>query len=178
LNEEVRCLDDGGHMSEEHSEKHPMTRAGYIKLSAELERMKRQDRQEAIQAVAVARGHGDISENAEYDAAKEHQGFVESRIREVENKLANAQVIDLKNAPSDRVVFGAWVKLEDVNTGNAVTYRIVGEDEADVKSGKISVGSPLARALIGRELSDSVEVRTPGGLKEYEILDIKYDVEE
>jgi len=157
------------------SDKIPMTRRGYLKLSDDLDRMKRVDRPKAIHDVAQARGHGDISENAEYDAAKERQGFVESKIRETENRLANAQIIELKNVPDGRVVFGSRVKLSDVNTGDEVAYRLVGEDEADVKSGLISVTSPLGRALIGRELDDTVEVRTPGGLREYEILHITHE---
>ena len=157
------------------SVKVPMTRAGFLKLSAELERMKRVDRQKAITDIAMARGHGDITENAEYDAAKERQAFVEGRIREIEHKLVNAQVIDTKNLPSDRIVFGATVKLSDVDSGQQVSYRIVGEDEADVKSGKISVTSPVGQALIGRELNDTVQVRAPGGVREYEILEIRYE---
>ena len=153
----------------------PMTRAGFLKLSAELERMKRVDRQKAITDIAMARGHGDITENAEYDAAKERQAFVEGRIREIEHKLVNAQVIDTKNLPSDRIVFGATVKLSDVDSGQQVSYRIVGEDEADVKAGKISVTSPVGQALIGRELNDTVQVRAPGGVREYEILEIRYE---
>lgn len=157
------------------SDKSPMTRRGYLKLSEDIERMKRVDRQKAIQDVATARGHGDISENAEYDAAKEHQAFIEGKIREAQNRLANAQIIELKNLPDGRVVFGARVKLSEVNTGEEVVYRLVGEDEADVKSGLISVASPLGRALIGRELNDTVEVKTPGGLREYEILKIDHE---
>jgi transcription elongation factor GreA len=152
-----------------------MTREGYLKLTAELERMKRVERQKAIHDIMVARGHGDITENAEYDAAKERQVFIEGRIREIERKLAYAQVIDTKNLPSDRVVFGAKVRLSDVDTGDEVSYRLVGEDEADVKQGRISVTSPLGQALIGRELNDTVEVRAPGGRREYEILDIRYE---
>jgi transcription elongation factor GreA len=152
-----------------------MTREGYLKLSAELDRMKRVERQKAITDIAMARGHGDITENAEYDAAKERQAFVEGRIREIENRLANAQVIDTKNLPADRVVFGATVRLSDTETGQELSYRLVGEDEADVKSGKISVTSPVGQALIGRELNDTVQVRAPGGIREYEILDIRYE---
>ncbi len=152
-----------------------MTREGYLKLTAELDRMKRVERQKAIQDIAVARGHGDITENAEYDAAKERQSFVEGRIREIENRLANAQVIDTKNLPSDRIVFGAKVRLSDIDSGGEVSYRLVGEDEADVKQGLISVTSPLGQALIGRELNETVQVRAPGGVREYEILDIRYE---
>ena len=157
------------------SGKVPMTREGFLKLSSELERMKRVERQKAITDIAVARGHGDITENAEYDAAKERQAFIEGRIREIENKLANAQVIDTKNLPADRIVFGATVRLSDVDNGQEVSYRIVGEDEADVKNGKISVTSPVGQALIGKEMNDTVQVRAPGGVREYEILDIRYE---
>ncbi len=153
----------------------PMTREGFVKLTNDLERMKRVERQKAIADIAVARGHGDITENAEYDAAKERQAFVEGRIRGMENKLANAQVIDTKNLPSDRIVFGATVRLSDIDNGQEVSYRIVGEDEADVKNGKISVTSPVGQALIGKELNDTVQVRAPGGVREYEILDIRYE---
>ncbi len=154
------------------SDQIPMTREGYLKLTDDLARMKRVDRQKATHDVAQARGHGDISENAEYDAAKERQAFVEGRIREVERRLAHAQIIETDNLPHDRVVFGSRVRLSDVNTGDEVSYRLVGEDEADVKAGLISVTSPLGQALIGRESNDTVEVRTPGGLREYEILEI------
>ena len=157
------------------SGKVPMTREGYLKLSAELDRMKRVERQKSITDIAQALVHCDITENAEYDAAKERQAFVEGRIRDIENRLANAQVIDTKNLPSDRVVFGATVRLSDTETGQELSYRLVGEDEADVKSGKISVTSPVGQALIGRELNDTVQVRAPGGVREYEILDIRYE---
>jgi len=154
------------------SDKIPMTREGYVKLTEDLARMKRVDRQKAIHDVSQARGHGDISENAEYDAAKERQAFVEGKIRELERKLSHAQIIETDNLPDDRVVFGSHVRLSEVNSGDEVAYRLVGEDEADVKAGLISVTSPLGQALIGRELNDTVEVRTPGGLREYEILEI------
>jgi transcription elongation factor GreA len=157
------------------SGKVPMTREGFLKLTTELERMKRVERQKAITDISVARGHGDITENAEYDAAKERQAFIEGRIREIENKLANAQVIDTKNLPSDRIVFGATVRLSAADNGQEVSYRIVGEDEADVKNGKISVTSPVGQALIGKELNDTVQVRAPGGVREYEILEIRYE---
>jgi transcription elongation factor GreA len=154
------------------SDKIPMTREGYVKLTDDLVRMKRVDRQKAIHDVAQARGHGDISENAEYDAAKERQAFIEGKIREIERKLAHAQIIETDKLPDDRVVFGSRVRLSEIDSGDEVVYRLVGEDEADVKAGLISVTSPLGRALIGRELNDTVEVRTPGGLREYEILEI------
>jgi transcription elongation factor GreA len=129
-----------------------------------------------IAAIAEARSHGDLSENAEYDAAKERQGFIEGRIAEVEGKLGNAQIIDPKSLDADgRVVFGATLDLEDVDEGQNVTYQIVGDDEADIKQGKISLNSPVARALIGKFAGDVVEVQTPGGRREYEILDVRYE---
>ena len=128
-----------------------------------------------IAAIAEARSHGDLSENAEYDAAKERQSFVEGRIAEVEGKLSNAQIIDPKQLDAEgRCVFGATVELEDVESGEAVTYQIVGDDEADIKQGKISIGSPIARALIGKFAGDVAEVQAPGGVREYEVLDVKY----
>ena len=128
-----------------------------------------------IAAIAEARSHGDLSENAEYDAAKERQGFIEGRIAEVEGKLGNAQIIDPASLDADgRVVFGATVELEDINSGQPVVYQIVGDDESDIKSGKISFSSPVARALISKFSGDTVEVQTPGGVREYEILDVKY----
>jgi len=153
----------------------PITVKGAEMLRAELQRMKTVDRQQVIAAIAEARSHGDLSENAEYDAAKERQGFIEGRIKEIEGKLANAQVIDPQSLDADgRVVFGATVDLEDVNAGNDVTYQIVGDDEADLKAGKVSINSPVARALIGKYAGDVVEVQTPGGRREYEVLDVKY----
>lgn len=155
--------------------KTPLTLAGAEQLRAELQRLKTVDRPKVIAAIAEARSHGDLSENAEYDAAKERQGFIEGRIKEVEAKLANAQVIDPKLLDADgRCVFGATVDLEEVDSGNRVSYQIVGEDEADLKAGKVSVGSPIARALIGKYAGDVAEVQAPGGLKEYEILDVRY----
>ena len=129
-----------------------------------------------IGAIAEARAHGDLSENAEYDAAKERQGFIEGRIQEVEGKLSHAQIIDPKLLDADgRCVFGATLDLEDQDTGDAVTYQIVGEDEADIKAGKISVNSPIARALIGKYAGDIAQVQAPGGMREYEIIDIRYE---
>lgn len=129
-----------------------------------------------IAAIAEARAHGDLSENAEYDAAKERQGFVEGRIKEIEGKLSNAQIIDPKLLDADgRCVFGATLDLEDQESGLPVTYQIVGEDEADIKQGKISINSPIARALIGKYAGDIAQVQAPGGLREYEILDIRYE---
>lgn len=153
----------------------PLTIHGAELLKAELQRLKTVDRPAIIQAIAEARSHGDLSENAEYAAAKERQGFIEGRILEVEGKLANAQVIDPKLIDADgRCVFGATVALEDGTSGDAVSYQIVGEDEADIKQGKISVTSPIARALIGKESGDVADVQAPGGVKSYEIVDVRY----
>jgi transcription elongation factor GreA len=154
----------------------PLTVAGAEKLRDELHRLKTIERPSVIAAIAEARSHGDLSENAEYDAAKERQGFVEGRIQEVEGKLSNAQIIDPAALDADgRCVFAATVDLEDQDTGNRVTYQIVGEDEADIKLGKISYNSPMARALIGRYAGDIAQVQAPGGLREYEIIDVRYE---
>jgi transcription elongation factor GreA len=153
----------------------PITIAGAEKLRAELQELKTVQRPAIVTAIAEARSHGDISENAEYHAAKERQGFIEGRIAELEAKLGNAQLIDPKRLDTDgRCVFGATVELEDVKSGDKVTYQIVGDDEADIKQGKISISSPTARALIGKYSGDVAEVRAPGGVRSYEILDIKY----
>jgi transcription elongation factor GreA len=153
----------------------PLTLAGAEKLRAELHRLKTVERPNVISAIAEARSHGDLSENAEYDAAKERQGFIEGRIKDVEGKLANAQLIDPKLLDADgRCVFGATIDLEDLNSGDKVTYQIVGDDEANLKEGKISVSSPIARALIGKYSGDIAEVKAPGGVREYEILDVRY----
>jgi transcription elongation factor GreA len=158
------------------SGKVPITLRGAELLKEELHRLKTVERPSVIAAIAEARSHGDLSENAEYDAAKERQGFVEGRIAEVEGKLSHAQVIDPKSLDADgRVVFGATVELEDAAGEKAVTYQIVGDDEADLKVGKISLNSPVARALIGKYAGDVVEVQTPGGAREYEILDVRYE---
>jgi transcription elongation factor GreA len=155
--------------------KTPLTVAGAQQLKAELQRLKTVDRPAIIQAIAEARSHGDLSENAEYAAAKERQSFIEGRIAEVETKLANAQVIDPKLIDADgRCVFGATVALEDNASGDAVTYQIVGEDEADIKVGKISITSPIGRALIGKYPGDQVDVQTPGGVRSFEIVDVQY----
>ncbi|HJW02561.1 MAG TPA: transcription elongation factor GreA [Azospira sp.] len=154
----------------------PLTVNGAEKLRAELHRLKTVDRPNVIAAIAEARSHGDLSENAEYDAAKERQGFIEGRIQEVEGKIGNAQIIDPKALDADgRCVFGATVDLEDQDSGDQVTYQIVGEDEADIKAGKISYNSPMARALIGKYAGDIAQVQAPGGLREYEILDVRYE---
>ncbi len=154
----------------------PLTVMGAEKLREELHRLKTVDRPAVIAAIAEARSHGDLSENAEYDAAKERQGFIEGRIQEVEGKLSNAQIIDPKLLDADgRCVFGATVELEDQDSGDSVTYQIVGEDEADIKAGKISVSSPVARAIIGKYAGDIAQVQAPGGLREYEIIDVRYE---
>ncbi|CAB1369500.1 transcription elongation factor GreA [Denitratisoma oestradiolicum] len=154
----------------------PITLHGAELLKAELHRLKTVERPSVIAAIAEARSHGDLSENAEYDAAKERQGFIEGRIAEVEGKLSNAQIIDPVSLDADgRVVFGATVELEDVDAGKTVTYQIVGDDEADLKVGKISLNSPVARTLIGKFSGDVAEVHTPGGVREYEILDVRYE---
>ena len=154
----------------------PLTVTGAEKLRAELQRLKTVDRPAVIAAIAEARAHGDLSENAEYDAAKERQGFIEGRIKEVEGKLSNAQIIDPRLLDADgRCVFGATVDLEDQDSGVGVTYQIVGEDEADIKGGKISVASPLARALIGKYAGDVAQVQAPGGMREFEIIDVRYE---
>jgi transcription elongation factor GreA len=153
----------------------PLTVTGAEKLRAELHQLKTVDRPKVIAAIQEARSHGDLSENAEYDAAKERQSFIEGRIAEVESKLANAEIIDPAHIDADgRCVFGATVELEDADSGEVVTYQIVGEDEADIKSGKISITSPIARALIGKSSGDTAEVQAPGGVRSYEILDVKY----
>jgi len=152
----------------------PMTVQGAQRLKVELQRLKSTERPAVIQAIAEARAHGDLSENADYDAAKERQGFIEGRIAEIEAKLANAQVIDPAELDVPHVVFGATVELEDTGSGDSVTYQIVGDDEADIKHGKISVNSPIARALIGKGEGDTADVQAPGGLRSYEILSVRY----
>jgi len=154
--------------------KTPMTLRGAELLRNELAQLKN-ERPNIAQAIAEARSHGDLSENAEYDAAREKQGLMEARIRDIEAKLANAQIVDPKTLHAEgRVVFGATVDVED-DKGEESTWQIVGEDEADIKQGRIFVGSPIARALIGKSAGDSVEVQTPGGVKGYEILDVRYE---
>lgn len=158
------------------SGKVPITLRGAEQLREELKRLKTIERPAVVAAIAEARSHGDLSENAEYDAAKERQGFVEGRIAEVEGKLGNAQIIDPRALDADgRVVFGSTVELEDMDAGQTVTYQIVGDDEADLKKNKISLNSPVARALIGKFAGDVAEVQTPGGRREYEILDVRYE---
>lgn len=153
----------------------PLTVAGANKLRAELEELKTVVRPRIIQAISDAREHGDLKENAEYHAAREQQSFAEGRIAEIESKLSNANIIDVtKTDANGKVVFGATVKIEDLDSGKEVTYQIVGEDEANIKEGRISVGSPIARALIGKEVEDVVTVKAPGGNMEYEIISIEY----
>lgn len=155
--------------------KYPVTVAGAEKLRTELQHLKAVERPAVIQAIAEARAQGDLSENAEYDAAKEKQGFIEGRIADLEGKLSNAQIIDPATLDAEgRVVFGATVELEDVESGDTVVYQIVGDDEADIKAGKISVSSPIARALIGKFSGDAVDVQAPGGVRQYEVLDVRY----
>ena len=154
----------------------PLTVHGAETLRVELHQLKTVDRPTVIAAIAEARSHGDLSENAEYDAAKERQGFIEGRIKEVEGKLSNAQSIDPKLLDADgRCVFGSTLDLEDQDSGTRVTYQIVGEDEANIKGGKISINSPMARALIGKFAGDIAQVVAPGGLREYEVLDVRYE---
>jgi transcription elongation factor GreA len=153
----------------------PLTVKGAEKLRAELQELKGVQRPAIITAISEARSHGDLSENAEYHAAKERQSFVEGRIAELESKLSNAQIIDPALVDADgRCVFGSTVDLEDTESGEKVSYQIVGDDEADIKEGKISIGSPVARALIGKTIGDVAEVQAPGGVREYEILDVRY----
>ena len=156
----------------------PMTKSGLLRLKGELKRLKAVERPKIVREIAEARSHGDISENAEYHAAKERQGHVEGRIAQVEHWIASAEVIDVTKHVGDKVVFGATVHLEATDSGDQARYRIVGELEADLKQGKISVTSPIARALIGRSEGDTVVVRTPGGQKEYEIQSIDFVEEE
>lgn len=156
-------------------QKFPLTVVGANKLRAELEELKTVVRPRIIQAIAEAREHGDLKENAEYHAAREQQSFAEGRIAEIEGKLSNANIIDVtKTDANGKVVFGATVEIEDTDSGKTVTYQIVGEDEANIKEGRISVGSPIARALIGKEVEDVVIVKAPGGDIEYEIISIQY----
>ncbi|MFZ4602538.1 MAG: transcription elongation factor GreA [Alphaproteobacteria bacterium] len=155
-------------------EKVPMTAEGYSALEAELRILKTDERPAVIAAIAEARSHGDLSENAEYHAAKERQSFIEGRIAELEDKMARAQVIDVKRLSGSTIKFGATVTVLDEDTEDEAAYKIVGEDEADVRAGKISITSPIARALIGKEVGDVVEVAAPGGAKSYEILKLEW----
>ncbi|HKK14507.1 MAG TPA: transcription elongation factor GreA [Gammaproteobacteria bacterium] len=154
----------------------PLTVRGAEQLREELQRLKSVDRPRVIQAIAEARAHGDLKENAEYHAAREQQSFIEGRIKEIEGKLSHAQVIDVtKLEPNGKVVFGVTVDLMDEASGEEVTYQIVGEDEADIKAGRISVNSPIARALIAKEEGEVVTVQAPGGARQYEIVEVRYE---
>ena len=153
----------------------PLTLKGAEKLRAELKRLKSEDRPRVIQAIAEARAHGDLSENAEYHAAREQQSFIEGRIKDIESHLSNSEIIDVASLPAtDKVVFGATIHLEDEDTGNKVLYQIVGDAEADIKHGLISVSSPIARALVGKSKGDVVDVVAPNGTKSYEIVGVRY----
>lgn len=155
--------------------KHPITQRGADKLREEVRRLKSKERPRIVQAIAEARAHGDLKENAEYHAAKEEQGFVEGRIREIDAKLSHADIIDVTRFGSTgKVIFGATVDLLDENDGTEKTYQIVGEDEADIAAGLLSVGSPMARAMIGKEVGDLAIVNAPGGEKTYEIVEVRY----
>ena len=153
----------------------PMTPQGFQSLQDELKNLIRVERPKVVQDIAEARGHGDLSENAEYDAAKERQGFIEGRIAEINGKLARAHVINPSEISSEKIVFGATVTLFDTDNGNEVTYRIVGEEEADIKKGLISINSPVAKALIGHIVDDEVNIKVPSGIRTYEIIDIHYE---
>jgi transcription elongation factor GreA len=153
----------------------PITLRGAEALRDELRKLKGEARPNVIKAIAEARSHGDLSENAEYHAAREQQGFIEGRIQELEGKLGNAEIIDVTSfGKTGKVIFGSTVDLEDEDSGAKVTYQIVGEDEADIKAGRISVGSPIARALVGKEAGDAVEVVAPGGARSFEIVAVRY----
>jgi transcription elongation factor GreA len=155
-------------------EKNPITPEGAQKLRDELHQLKSVARPTIIQAIATAREHGDLSENAEYHAARDRQSFIEGRIQEIENKLARAEVIDTTKLEGDRVAFGAMVKLSNTDTGEEVSYRILGADESDLAKGSISITSPLARSLVGKQVGEEVRVRMPGGERTYEVLDITF----
>ena len=153
----------------------PLTTRGAEKLKEELHRLKTVERHAVIQAISEARAQGDLSENAEYEAAKDKQGFIEGRILDIEGKMAAAQIINPANLQAEgRIVFGTTVELEEESSGVKVTYQIVGDDEADLKQGLVSISSPIARALIGKEVGDVAEVRAPGGVKSYEVIDVRY----
>ena len=156
------------------TEKFPMTAEGYERLEVELKQLKTQARPDVIKAIAEAREHGDLSENAEYHAAKERQGWIEGRLQELEDKLARAQVIDTTKMSGDTVKFGATVTVVDEDTDQENTYKIVGDDEADVRDGKISLSSPIARSMINKEIGDVIEVNAPGGVKSFEILNVEW----
>lgn len=152
----------------------PITREGYNRLRAELQRLEQKERPQAIQAITEARGHGDINENAEFEAAKEKQALVEGKINDLHHKLSQCEVVEVPVESAERVIFGSTVEIEDLDTGEEVQYRLVGPYEADLAQGTISVTSPIGRALIGKEAGDEVQVHTPGGKKNFEILDIHH----
>lgn len=156
------------------ADKFPMTPAGYAWMKAQLKKLKEVDRPANAKAIEIARGHGDLSENADYDAAKEEQGMIEARIREYEAKLALAQVIEPTTLSGDKVKFGATVTIEDTDSGERKTYTIVGEHEADIKQGRISIGAPVARALIGKAVGDEVNVSTPKGMRTFEVVEVEW----
>lgn len=151
----------------------PISKAGYERLRGELIRLERKDRHEVIKSIEVARGHGDLKENAEYHAAKERQGHIEGRIMELKDKLSRAEVIDCSTVDCDRVIFGTIVTLIDLDTDDEVRYQLLGPEEVDVSNGKISVVSPMGKAIIGKRIGDEVEVRTPGGLRQFEVMNIE-----
>ena len=155
-------------------EKAPMTLQGYTDLETELKRLKSDERPDVIKAIAAAREHGDLSENAEYHAARERQAFIEGRVGIIEDLLSRAEVIDVSSIKGKAIKFGATIKVEDEDTDEKSTYQIVGEHEADIQKGKLSITSPMARAMIGKTVGDSVEVTTPGGTKSYEIMGVRY----
>ena len=154
----------------------PITVRGAERLRAELKRLKSEDRPAVIKAIAEARGHGDLSENAEYHAARDQQGFIEGRIKEIESRLSHTEIIDVSKLPqTGKVVFGTTVELEGTEDGVRVTYQVVGEDEADIRQGLIAITSPIARALVGKEQGDTVNVQAPGGVRSYEIVKVRYE---
>ena len=154
----------------------PMTVRGAERLRVELKRLKSEERPAVIKAIAEARSHGDLSENAEYHAAREHQGFIEGRIKEIEHRLSHSEIIDVSKLPqTGKVVFGTTVELEGIEDGVRVTYQIVGEEEADIRQGRIAITSPIARAVVGKEEGDTVEVQAPGGVRSYEIIAVRYE---
>ncbi|MGD8775622.1 MAG: transcription elongation factor GreA [Syntrophobacterales bacterium] len=152
----------------------PITREGYNRLRSELQRLEQEERPQVIQAISDARGHGDISENAEFEAAKERQALVEGKINDLHHKLSQCEVVELTEGSHERVIFGTTVELEDLDTGEEVRYRLVGPFEADLSQGTISVISPIGRALIGKEAGDEIKVKTPGGVRNFEIIDVGY----
>jgi transcription elongation factor GreA len=163
------------HLQEQNMTTIPITKRGAEKLKAELHKLKTVERPWVIGSIAEARAQGDLSENAEYDAAKDRQGFIEGRIQEIEGKLSAAQIIDPTTVEAGgKIVFGSTIQLQDEKSGDSVTYQIVGEDEADIKLGLVNISSPIARALIGKEEGDTAEVQAPGGIKHYEIIAVRY----